>query len=61
MCRKNGFYEIFQSMKGEVRAVISGHDHKNDLCSVHEEEGGEKDHPTVEVLCYARASGYPNQ
>ena len=48
-------------MKGEVRAVISGHDHKNDLCSVHEEEGGEKDHPTVEVLCYARASGYPNQ
>eukprot|EP00026_Physarum_polycephalum_P008787 Phypoly_transcript_08888.p1 GENE.Phypoly_transcript_08888~~Phypoly_transcript_08888.p1 ORF type:complete len:286 (+),score=44.24 Phypoly_transcript_08888:513-1370(+) len=53
--KKNGFYELFQTFKGEVRAIISGHDHKNDLCSVH--QGDEAD-PAVEVLCYARASGY---
>jgi hypothetical protein len=54
--RKNTFYGLFQTFKGEVRAIISGHDHKNDLCSVQQGELSES--PSVEVLCYARASGY---
>jgi len=53
--KKSEFYEIFQTFKGEVRAIISGHDHKNDLCSVQQDE---IDPLSVEVLCYARASGY---
>lgn len=49
----NGFYDVFKMMKGKVRGIISGHDHKNDLCSV-----SDKNQDAVEVLCYARASGY---
>jgi len=42
-------------MKGKVRGIFSGHDHKNDLCSVGETK--KADDP-IEVLCYARATGY---
>lgn len=51
--RNTGFYDVFQTFEGQVRAIFSGHDHKNDLCSVAPSDD------TTEVLCYARASGYP--
>lgn len=53
--QNTGFYNVFKTMEGSVRAIISGHDHKNDVCSVTPHT--DKKNP-VEVLCYARASGY---
>ncbi len=54
--RSTGFYEVFQTFPGKLRAIISGHDHKNDLCSV----SAPLEDDSVEALCYARASGYPS-
>jgi len=52
--RENGFYDVFRQMKSKVRGIFSGHDHKNDLCSV----SNVKEDSTVEALCYVRATGY---
>jgi len=53
-----GFYEVFRTLQGSVRAIFSGHDHKNDLCSVSFPSRRQYGMRPTEVLCYARASGY---
>jgi len=53
---QNGFYDVFTRMKGKVRGIVAGHDHKNDVCSLGQIKNGKE--KVTEVLCYARSSGY---